>query len=222
MKKNSSVFLLIEVCIYCCFLYIDITGIGNSNWIKYTGILLCVWYALYHAKDRNGYLIAAALCFTAAADFFLLLLDQCYVLGISLFLIVQTLYMIRLLSVPGQHLLAEGILRCAVPVLLLSVLAHYHLLEPVTFLSAIYFSTLFTNGIKSICRLGICSFTVGLLLFICCDVSIGLRNIITDPPYYTFFSVAIWTFYLPSQVLLALNAVTIRKDKGDFFHVSKT
>lgn len=56
-------------------------------------------------------------------------------------------------------------------------------------------------------------FAIGMLLFILCDINVGLFNIINLSIYtqnwvkeiYNFASIAMWMFYLPSQVLIALS-----------------
>lgn len=211
---------MIEILIYGCFLWMDITNSGNSMSLKYAGIILCLCFALYFAKDKNGYLITAALLFTAAADYFLLILNRHYIYGVLLFIPVQILYMARLLNVSRKHIIIEVILRIALPCLLflaLSAVPHPDNWKWLNLAVSIYFCNLFINGIKSFVCLGLHPFSIGLLLFICCDVSIGLRMMTLHGVLYYLFSVAIWAFYLPSQVLITLSVST--NDKGDFTHV---
>ena len=79
-------------------------------------------------------------------------------------------------------------------------------------LAGFYFLNLLTNFIISIVgsiqihKLYIILLTLGLLLFICCDIFVGLANIHLNP---TFNKIA-WIFYLPCQYLIAIS---IRREK---------
>ena len=47
---------------------------------------------------------------------------------------------------------------------------------------------------------------LGLLLFVGCDVCVGLHNLAGLPvPLSAFAQVGMWLFYLPSQVLIVLS-----------------
>ena len=49
-------------------------------------------------------------------------------------------------------------------------------------------------------------FGLGLLLFVGCDVCVGLHNLAGLPaPLSAFAQVGMWLFYLPSQVLIVLS-----------------
>ena len=49
-------------------------------------------------------------------------------------------------------------------------------------------------------------FGIGLLLFVGCDVCVGLHNLTGTPaPLAAFAQVGMWLFYLPSQVLIVLS-----------------
>ena len=86
-------------------------------------------------------------------------------------------------------------------------------LTPVLLLVCLYFPQLLLNALESRAlppapenRL----FCVGLFLFLACDVCVGLHNspdyLPFVPPWITAFSqIAMWGFYLPSQVLIVLS-----------------
>ena len=49
-------------------------------------------------------------------------------------------------------------------------------------------------------------FGTGLLLFVGCDLCVGLHNLAGIPaPLAAFARVGMWLFYLPSQVLITLS-----------------
>lgn len=56
------------------------------------------------------------------------------------------------------------------------------------------------------------AFSAGLVLFVCCDLCVGLQNLSAFPSrvrarrLFAFARVGMWLFYLPSQVLITLSA----------------
>lgn len=92
--------------------------------------------------------------------------------------------------------------------------------EPLLIASVIYFIGLLTNTIRAIIAAlirnndnGMVLFAVGLVLFLLCDINVGLFNLtqfITIPQdIYTVIdyisSLLMWIFYAPSQALIALS-----------------
>ncbi len=49
--------------------------------------------------------------------------------------------------------------------------------------------------------------TLGILFFLCCDINVGLRFLV---PRENIFSVLVWVFYLPSQIMLCLSGKDFR------------
>ena len=87
MGRGAVWFLGAEAALYAGFLVLDLAGTGGgwSLALKYSGIALCLLSALLRAGDREGRLVCAALALTLSADFFLLVLDAWYALGVALF-----------------------------------------------------------------------------------------------------------------------------------------
>lgn len=218
--------------LWLVFLFLDLTKTGDSTWIKFTAICLCCAAALTGAKSRDGQLVALALCFTVAADWFLLVWNRGYLLGICLFLVVQGLYAYRLYLLRGSRpcrwglavrllVPAAGFLLCAgfALWLLYSLFADGALsLLLATFavagsfltflLPLIYFSALCVNCLEAFALSApLRRFAWGLLLFVCCDVCVGLWNAsaLLPAPLAEFSRVGMWFFYLPSQVLIVLS-----------------
>ena len=93
----QRLFPALEGLIYARFLFLDLTGRGAAgNGLKYLGIVLCAVFAWYQARGGGSRLMAWALTLTLGADFFLLMLDRYYVLGLLLFCAVQGLYLLRI------------------------------------------------------------------------------------------------------------------------------
>lgn len=206
-KGLTAAFLTVEAALYAAFLTLDLTGRGGAAIpLKYGGILLCLGFAALCALRGGDRLIPLALALTACADWFLLVRNGCYPLGIALFLCVQTAYFVRLrLAGAGSgYVLRAGLALGA-------GLAVYALgmASPVNLLAAAYFSQLLSNAALSWTLRGARwrRFALGLTLFVGCDACVGLFNALpANSPLYPAVSVGMWLFYLPSQVLIALAA----------------
>ena len=84
-------FLAAEGVLYAVFLSLDLTDQGaGSVPVKYGGVLLCVLFALACVLRGGDRLVPLALALTAGADWFLLVRNDNYAVGIALFLCVQT------------------------------------------------------------------------------------------------------------------------------------
>ena len=139
-----------------------------------------------------------------AADFFLLVLDAWYALGVALFCGVQGLYLARLRTMGAGLWLP---LRLGLTAAALLAAALLGLLTPLNALALVYFPELVCNAAAalSLGRRGR-MFALGLLLFVGCDVCVGLHNLVGTPvPLSAFAQVGMWLFYLPSQVLIVLS-----------------
>lgn len=199
-----SSFLSIEGALYALFLVLDLTGRGDQTIsIKYASILLCLALSLL-GGDR---LVPLALALTAGADWFLLVRNEHYVVGIALFLCVQTVYLLRLRragAASGYSLRAGLALGAGLAVYTLGMAS------PVNLLAALYFSQLVSNTLLCWTLKGRRwrIFALGLTLFVGCDVCVGLFNTLPPgSPQYFAASVGMWLFYLPSQVLITLSAL---------------
>jgi len=177
---------------------IDVTSTGNSTPVKYASIILCLLASLKNVRTRDGLSVAFALVFTVAADWFLLVRNKYYLLGILLFLAAQTAYCIRLALRRGE------ICRVLLPVRILPVLLLF-LIDTLTAVAALYFLNLCCNAIEAWRLPGrsMRIFAVGLTLFACCDICVGAYNLGLLP---SFTGVGMWMFYLPSQVCIVLSA----------------
>lgn len=196
----TAAFLVLEWVIYAAFLTLDLTGRGGHTvWLKYGGVLLCLLYALLCALCGGDRLVLPALLFTAGADWFLLVRNDHLMLGVALFLVTQTLYLIRLrrMGAGSGYWLRSGL------ALLLGLAAYvFHLATPLNLLAALYFSQLLSNTLLA-WRARRWVFAAGLTLFVGCDICVGLFNL---GLVHAFAQVGMWLFYLPSQVLIVLSA----------------
>ena len=206
MQRKTAWFLGAEAALYAGFLALDLLAPG-SGWdmpLKYGGIALCFLFALARSGTGEGKLVCAALALTLAADLFLLVLDARYALGVALFCGVQGLYLARLRAM-GAGLWPP--LRLGLTAAALLAAALLGLLTPLNALALVYFPELVCNAAAalSLGRRGR-MFGLGLLLFVGCDVCVGLHNLAGLPvPLSAFAQVGMWLFYLPSQVLIVLS-----------------
>ena len=206
-------FLCAEAILYISFLYCDLNGLwGIGTGLKYAALLLCLLLSLDGRSDRDGRMVSLALLLTALADLFLLVLDRHYAVGVAFFCPVQVLYALRL------HRMASHSLPLWPRLLLsgsaLAAVTAAGCLELLTALVCFYFPQLVCNAFESL-RLAPQRrnhlFSLGLWLFLCCDICVGLHNLalylpVSLPVPASFVQVAMWAFYLPSQVLIVLSA----------------
>lgn len=101
-RIRERVFPLVAGGLYLWFLILDVTRAGDSTWVKFAAICLCFLVSLTGLGTADGRLVALALALTVGADWFLLVLDDHYRVGVALFLVVQLLYAHRLYLFRGQ------------------------------------------------------------------------------------------------------------------------
>ena len=206
---RRKIFPALAGALWVCFLTLDLTRAGDSTWVKFASICLCCLTALWGVKTTDGKLVAAALCFTVAADWFLLVRDDHYLVGIGLFIIVQFIYAYRLYRFHGKifprwWLIARAditLLFLFAGGIIFTFLRGLHLFVLLPFF---YFSNLCINTAEAF-ALKKRTFAVGLLLFVCCDICVGAYNLDIFP---TLTFPGMWFFYLPSQVLIVLSQET--------------
>lgn len=211
--KRVLWFPALEGCLYVSFLTLDLfwPARGWDIPLKYLSILLCFLFVLWAGHDRDGRLMKMALGLTLLADLFLLVLNRWYLAGVACFCVVQLLYLTRIARVRQEHLPLRLALRGLLVLMALAVAGGLGALDPLTGLSLFYFSQLVVNVLESfILDLPYRGFEVGLLLFLCCDLCVGLQNLSSwfpaaGGPLVEFARVGMWLFYLPSQVLISLS-----------------
>lgn len=201
-------FLGAEGLLYGVFLYGDLTG-EDTVVLKYGSILLCLLFSVFWSVGGGDKLVTAALAFTLGADTFLLLLDAWYLAGVLLFCAVQALYLMRVCRENGGRTLWP--LRLGLLVFALWVLARLEMLSLLNGVAALYFTTFLWNVVQSLSLRGtqFRLFSLGLILFLCCDVCVGAFNqpALVPAGVYSFAQVGMWLFYLPAQVLIALSGL---------------
>lgn len=224
-------FIAIETVIYVVFNVLAAVGAPDPIYLKYAGVLLClaVLFAMIFMPDtsRDNPVMLAALFFTAISDLFILVLDKYYEIGLVTFIIVQSIYLYRLYADRLKKIYISLAVRLAVMAAIIITFAAMGKLNLLVAECAIYITMLVANVVDAfiICKKGVRNliFAIGLLLFLGCDICVGLDNfgsvlnVAMPSGLVAFASFAIWAFYLPSQVLITLSVkggLNLKKSQG--------
>lgn len=202
MRRVRIVFWALEAVLWLGYLALDLYGIADTSTIKFTAILLCAAFAIWQAKDTDGWLIAWALGLSVLADVFLLMLNRHYLLGVGIFVVVQDLHTLRLCRMRGLDARADLILRAVIAALAVAATMKFSAL---TMLSAAYISWFGLNLAEALIfaktgksRAAVI-YAAGLALYFCCDLCVGLNFLAPSQ----LSALAMWAFYLPGQTLIA-------------------
>lgn len=224
MTKKKSIplilFILIHLILYL-FIYAFKIITGKTETIAdYIVVISCFLFSLVYfiiKRNSNTLIFVIAFLFTILADTNLLILDDNYELGILAFIIVQFAYFCYILKNMYtkdnySYLIAIRLITIVIGVIASLIVQTDKLL---VCLVIIYISNLVINLIISIIpRKRNLLFSLGLFLFLLCDICVGCYNIgdiIDISNTSLFYKIAnlpfniAWLFYHPSQVLLAIS-----------------
>lgn len=196
------------IMIYSGFILLDIffPGFWGSNLLKYTGIFLCVVYA--HKKFPTDVPLSVALLLTFCSDTILVWTPFEW-LGVFVFCFAQFMHTLRMTRSSAKNMLfyAGGLV-------ILYTLARLQGVSALYAIAGFYAITLGMNVLISIYNYRAhredfrarCAF-YGFLLFLGCDLCVGLRHLILDGllsfELLPLIGFLVWVFYYPSQVVLA-------------------
>ena len=203
------------------FLFLPIVfSIGESTSIAYCSILLCLATSILLLKqNKHSILQFVALFTTACADYFLILkggvnkdVAMCFFVVTQLAYGLRTLYMSTGKKEVAINLMTRVVLCIALVVGSLLIVED---VPAFVLLSMIYFANLVTNVVFALLHFNQNKLlALGLLLFICCDVFVGIKEMINLFGWgEEKFVVKMLTtnvsvhsiFYHPSQVLLSIS-----------------
>lgn len=224
MTKKKSIplilFILIHLILYL-FIYAFKIITGKTETIAdYIVVISCFLFSFVYfiiKRNSNTLIFVTAFLFTILADTNLLILDDNYELGILAFIIVQFAYFWYILKNMYtkdnySYLIAIRLITIVIGVIASLIVQTDKLL---VCLVIIYISNLVINLIISIIpRKRNLLFSLGLFLFLLCDICVGCYNIgdiIDISNTSLFYKIAnlpfniAWLFYHPSQVLLAIS-----------------
>lgn len=182
--------------------------------------------ALYELHNSNieTHILRIAMFFTLISDLFILVLDY-YTIGIITFIIVQFLYLALISSwiSSGKMLRTILIRTTGAGVITALIVTLYRLHETkveIEVIFAVYYFIIFVSNAMDATgilfrskRKGRLLFACGLLAYFLCDINVAIFNLkdyinIDEALYtqlYSFSSIAMWMFYLPGQVAIALS-----------------
>ena len=209
----TAAFLLLESVLYVLILTANgMLAVGSS----YTSIVLCFLYALSFGKKGDGFIVGALAC-TVMADYFLVVCSPREQLwGMIFFLGAQTLYAVKLQRVAKNKTLFWLRLALIVLIEIVTVVVLRERTDALAVVSVCYYANLIWNIVEGFAQVRRnVMFPIALVLFLLCDTVIGLQvaaggylpiaeGSILHAILFTDFPLA-WFFYLPSQVLIALN-----------------
>ena len=149
--------------------------------------------------------------FTAISDLFILVLDDYFEIGLATFIVAHSLYVYRLYYGRVKRIWITIAVRAVVAAVLIGICCGLYGLELLIVEAGIYIVLLFGNCVESLimCNRGLKNvlFAIGLMLFLGCDICVGLKHgsmvgVQLSEKVYDFVVYMIWVFYLPSQVLI--------------------
>ena len=200
MKDLRKYYILSETILFLIFIFLDLRH-QDSSLFKYSGIVLCLIHTLF-VRNIEGSL---AFCLTLAADWFLLIQNTHYPAGVLFFLLVQAVYAHILVQKGCRLLLPLRTFLLALSQIVLVLLKRCDLLNSMVLF---YFTLLVGNLFSSFTNKKLRIMSGGFLLFVCCDICVGLFNLLDPGTARNVAAILMWIFYLPSQVLLALGQDT--------------
>ena len=188
----------------------DLLELGRAgDPVKFSSIVLCAAFCFYWSRRGGDGLVAGAMALTLCADFFLLVLDRDYALGVAVFCLVQGLYFLRLCRCMGRR--PRWLLRGVIFALGLGALWGMAALTALNTLAIFYFANFVGNALSALEVPGRRGrlFALGLWLFLCCDICVGVHNAQLLLPQWgaRAVQVGMWLFYLPGQVFIALSTL---------------
>ena len=230
MKKSLLItfigFVCIELVLLCLILFASSSAV---NILEFSSIVVAFAFSLVFICDNTKVILTQiALFFTVLADLFLEIVNpMIQVAAMVAFSIVQLLHFSRLfleLSTKKWKLI-NLFIRLGL-IIVIEITTFIILKEKMNFLSAIsmfYITNLLLNIVLSFFEFKKSPlFAFGLLLFLGCDIFVGLQmangvfiNIPADSILYKIifvpFNIA-WLCYLPSQVLISTSVINLNKN----------
>ncbi len=221
LKKCLPIlFVAIELTLYFIILFLDVE---HLEIYCYLTVVFAFVFSLFFISNRKyNYLCMLGFMFTLVADFFLVVNGKAEYKGIAMtsFFIVQVMYAIYIyLNIQSKKKLIIGLsirllFSALIPIITIMVLKDG--VDYLAIVSMIYFINLFCNILDCVINIREMNLLlIALVLFMLCDVVTGLS--VADGLYFQIPATSIiskiinypfnliWLFYVPSQVLIALN-----------------
>jgi len=217
LKITSVCFLILEAALFAIVLVQTFTNTFAPGF-RFAVVVVALLYAIllfaFERKRKNLWLIVAFV-FTCAADYFLVLADSHYEMAVSLFVGAQIFHFLRILAIDHSFWKESVLLRLILFGILAICLIFFKMTEPLYLLGAFYILNLCVNAIDSALKAkkkpGFWVLFAGLILFIFCDITVGLYGIydtlgLSQEVAYAISDLT-YIFYIPSQILIPLSAL---------------
>ncbi|MBR4767368.1 MAG: hypothetical protein IK088_00135 [Lachnospiraceae bacterium] len=165
-------------------------------------------------KRKELVFLSIAMCFTVAADVFLVWIDGFYEIAVTIFLFAQIMHFLRL-AAAGRPWKTSLMIRIITTVLGIVLVITFRMVSYLTVAGVLYAAEILINTVDSGIimrkqrRFSWCF--AGFILFLLCDVTVGLRGIGNELrlSYQAddIIGRLTWIFYIPSQVGIVLSGV---------------
>ncbi|MDR2183560.1 MAG: lysoplasmalogenase family protein [Clostridiales bacterium] len=185
----------------------------TNELVKFTAIVICFVIAATGrdtVSRRDYVLVTAALAATVTADFFLVIIND-DIIGVAFFCIVQVLYNMRFggtarLKVLPFALAAPAVFFAVTGNILVAVALVYAQLFVLS-----YAAMLAALRKRAFSATGSILIFIGMTAFMLCDICVAIWNLslwgVIENAYGANLAyAAIWLFYTPGQVCLALSS----------------
>ena len=204
--KNNYYFIiysLIEL-ILAILLVIKEEIFNDVNYVYYSFILLNFIFSfilLLNYKNKDNLFFCIAYLFAIFADFNLIILGDNLSLGVFFFLCCQLFYML-MIGINKTQLLIRLIIIVILELLAIIITkSNYSFL---VFITIVYFSTFLANIIFAFINKINIIFIIGMILFILCDVCVGISNFeMFAGEIANILGRLIYYFYLPGLYLMS-------------------
>lgn len=221
VKQNFFLFIFILIELVLTVLVQLISGVSNTV-VSFLAIVIAFLFPLLFIKKSYSYIYTqiGLLC-TVFADLFLVVITPVYKIPAMIFFsITQICYFLKILY--NQKILKIRLLHIitrSITIIIAIVITIIVLKDKTDFLSIIsifYYANLIINIIFSfMTNQKSIIFSIGLILFACCDLLIGMsvlndsyikipENSLLHLLVNTGFNLA-WLFYVPSQTLISIS-----------------
>jgi hypothetical protein len=210
MRRLDSSWLIVWCAIYFSFILLDIffPNFTGSTILKYTGIVLCLIYAL--KKSPKDHLLHLALLFTLLSDT-ILMWGHAEIIGVYVFIFAQFFHTSRLAKTAPRFIIIYFLI-----VFLIFCFGLIQEINPIYVTAFIYATGLITNIAlshkwykKSPNNLHARAAAYGFFLFLACDLTVAI-SYLTAGPIHVVVAFLVWIFYYPSQIFIS-NSSTIEK-----------
>ena len=222
-KKLNIIIPIYIVLQSICFIFAQHPSSPIDIIFCYCSVILAFLITFIFINKKITFIFSIlALFFTVIADYFLIIVDDYYTFAMVIFFLAQLSYAIRIyFEFDNKKIkliyiivrLTSLILAILLPLIILKDLVDFLII-----ISAMYYITLILSAIFSFILIKknkiYLILSIGLLLFVCCDLFVALYNIesyisISRESFLykvIYFDLNLsWIFYIPSQTLLGIS-----------------